>query len=290
MKANRKHKDSLFTTLFGEPDRFIELYNALTGSAYPLNTPIQPAMLTDILFMDRQNDVAFVISNKIVVLIEHQSTICNNLPLRLLLYIARVYELIVDTNVIYKSTLIKIPKPEFIVLYNGVSTFPDEKTLLLSDAYEQPLTPGLGSSLDLSVRVVNINKGRNQLVVNNSTHLKGYVEFLAMVRANQKAGMALSDSIEKAVNDCIAQDILANFLRIHGAEVVNMLTAEFNIDIAKQVWLEEGRDQKAILLAVKAIKQWKCSLNEAIEFAELDSKYRIDVIAALNKQGIAYTE
>jgi predicted HTH domain antitoxin len=77
-----------------------------------------------------------------------------------------------------------------------------------------------------------------------------------------------------------------------------MLTAEFNIDIAKQVWQEEaredgreeGRIEERIQIAVKTINQWKCTLTEAMEFAELDSKIRSEVIAKLEKQGITYTD
>ena len=169
MKANREHKSSVFATLFGKPDIFIELYNALSGSAYPLDTIVKPATLTDVLFMDQQNDVAFVIGDAIVVLIEHQASINENMPLRLLMYIARVYELIIDNKAVYKDKLLKVPKPEFIVLYNGIDEFPNEKTLRLSDAFNQSPSPGLGGVLDLSVRVVNINKGYNLNIIQLST-------------------------------------------------------------------------------------------------------------------------
>jgi hypothetical protein len=48
--------------------------------------------LEGVLFKARMNDISFEIGDKLVVLIEHQSTINPNMPLRLLLYIGRVYE------------------------------------------------------------------------------------------------------------------------------------------------------------------------------------------------------
>jgi len=104
MSVNRQYKSSVFATLFGEPDKFIELYNALTGSSYPLNTHVTPANLTGVLFMDQMNDVAFVIDKRIVVLVEHQASINENMPLRLLIYVARVYELIIDNKATYKKS------------------------------------------------------------------------------------------------------------------------------------------------------------------------------------------
>ncbi|MCL1853812.1 MAG: Rpn family recombination-promoting nuclease/putative transposase [Peptococcaceae bacterium] len=98
MGTNRKYKDSLFSLLFNNPDRMLEIYNALTGSKLPPDTPVEPATLEDVLFMSLINDVAFVIDGKLVVLIEHQSTINQNMPLRLLLYLGRVYEKLLDNK------------------------------------------------------------------------------------------------------------------------------------------------------------------------------------------------
>ena len=306
MSANREYKSSVFSMLFGEPAIFIELYNALSGKTYPLNTIMEPATLTDVLFMEQQNDVAFVIGEVIVVLIEHQASINQNMPLRLLLYIARVYEQIIDSKAIYKETLLKIPTPEFIVLYNGMKDFPKEMTLRLSDAFKQPPTPGLNSILDLSVRVVNINKGYNQEIIKNSNHLKDYTEFIAMVRENQRIGKDLRGAITKAVSDCLNQGILVSFLNRHASEVINLLIVEFNIDIAKQVWQEEareegiekgreegiekGRAEGRIIAAVNAIKNWGFSLINALALVGLDETYRDQLILELKEQGVEFTE
>jgi len=96
MGANRNFKDTVFTRLFSEDAALLELYNALSGGNYGANTAIKISTLEDVLFMDLLNDISFVIDDKVVVLIEHQSSISENLPLRLLLYLARVYEKIVD--------------------------------------------------------------------------------------------------------------------------------------------------------------------------------------------------
>jgi hypothetical protein len=91
---------------------------------------------------------------------------------------------------------------------------------------------------------------------------------------------------------------MKEFLKRHTSEVYNMLMAEFNIEEAREVWMEEGREEgieqglnlKAIEDAVVIIKKWRASLTEAMESVQLDSKYQDNVIAELNKQGIIYTE
>ena len=68
MSVNREYKDSLFTTLFNAAEKLLSLYNALSGSELPLDTPVEIATLDDVLFNHRRNDVAFVLGDKIVIL------------------------------------------------------------------------------------------------------------------------------------------------------------------------------------------------------------------------------
>ena len=136
MKTNDKYKASVFSLLFSNPEVLRELYCALKGVILPKDIPIVINTLKDVLFMDRINDISFVIGGKLVVLIEHQSTINPNMALRLLIYIARIYEKIIEDKTLYTSKPIRLPQPEFFVLYNGASPFPDKETLKLSDVYE----------------------------------------------------------------------------------------------------------------------------------------------------------
>ena len=149
--ANIRHKDSLFVTIFNDEAKLLELYNAISGSNYTKDAKIRINTLDSVLFLDKINDISFTIDNKIVILIEHQSTINDNMPLRLLLYISKVYERLIEGRAVYKRKLIKIPTPEFIVLYNGTENYPDEKILKLSDAFETGL-PQI--NLELTVKVI----------------------------------------------------------------------------------------------------------------------------------------
>ena len=150
---NHTYRDSVFTKLFGEPEPLLELYNALTGSNLSPDTPIIINTLTNVLYMERVNDISFVIDDKIVVLIEHQATINENMPLRFLMYIARIYEKLIDNKAVYRKRLIEIPTPEFWVLYNGREPYPAEHTLKLSDAFKDKSTFEQYRNLELTVKV-----------------------------------------------------------------------------------------------------------------------------------------
>lgn len=52
------------------------------------------------------------------------------------------------------------------------------------------------------------------------------------------------------------QDRLKEFLREHGSEVINMLFTKFNLDKAKQIWIEEAEERGKLeskrLIAIKS--------------------------------------
>ena len=189
MDVNAKYKDSVFSFLFSNPDVLRELYSAIEGVDLPADTPISINTLSDILYMDQINDISFTVDNRLVVLIEHQSTINRNMPLRLLMYIARVYEKIIDRKKLYQSKPEKIPEPEFIVLYNGKAEYPDREVLKLSELFKDAANLRAAPSaaaLELIVHVYNINQGRNAALFARSKTLGGYSAFIDKIRENEK--------------------------------------------------------------------------------------------------------
>jgi predicted transposase/invertase (TIGR01784 family) len=266
MSFNKKYKDTIFSSLFSDPDILRELYCALDNVSLPKDVPITINTLEEVLFNDMFNDLSFEIGGKIVVLIEHQSTINPNMALRMLMYVGRVYEKIVKDDSIYKSKQLTIPAPEFFVFYNGEAPYPDKMILKLSDLFENPsdlwMLPALSErqgsiqrdiNLELVVRVININEGRNAELAQKCKALAHYSVFVGKMRENRKAGMSLEEVARKAVEYCLKNDILKEFLEKHATEVLGMLMKEWNWDDAlavrfKEGWeggLEKGREETA---------------------------------------------
>jgi hypothetical protein len=242
VNVNREYKNSVFTFLFNNEDKARELYAALKGIVCDPAVSVIITTLRDILYMDRMNDLSFIVGDIILFIIEHQSTLNPNMPLRILQYYAEICKKRVDRRSLYKETLVKIPKPEFIVFYNGTDDTPDRWEERLSDSFIE--TEGdTKISLDLVVTMYNINKGRNQELLSRSENLAGYAEFVARVRENQKAAMPLEEAVTGAVRRCIKDGILAPFLEEHGSEVMNMLLKEWDWDLAKEVWQEEAMEK-----------------------------------------------
>ena len=239
-EINREYKDSVFTLYFNDKERLIEVYNAIKGTNYTSDVNFEINTLQDALYLGKYNDISFILDNKFVVLIEHQATINQNMPLRFLLYVAKIYEKLIDEDSIYREKLLKIPTPEFIVLYNGTKKFPNMKKLKLSASYFDKVNSA--NQLELTATVYNINSGYNEKILNRSKSLNGYSLFVGKVRENQKNGMDDKEAMKEAVKYCIDKNIMYDFIKKHGSEVMNMLFTEFNIDRAKKVWQEEARE------------------------------------------------
>ncbi|MDR1179995.1 MAG: Rpn family recombination-promoting nuclease/putative transposase [Spirochaetales bacterium] len=259
MSVNSKYKDSVFSFLFRNQGSLRELYGAIKGIEIAPDIPLTINTLEGVLYRNFLNDISFDLVKKLVILIEHQSSINPNMAVRLLMYIGRVYEKIIPGRSLYSRKRLMIPRPEFIVLYNGVEPYPDEDTLKLSDAFEEVESLGIPTNrlpdLDLNVKVYNINKGRNQAMLRRSEQLAGYSAFVARVRdfetqaaGGRKPPLKLSgrerkEAMRNAVQWCIAHNILKSFLETHGSEVVNMLMTEWKLKDALVVEREEGLEE-----------------------------------------------
>jgi predicted transposase/invertase (TIGR01784 family) len=249
--VNREHKNSVFSALFSDPDVLRELYSAIEGVAIPPDTPVDINTLTDVLYKDQINDVSFTIDNRLVVLVEHQSTINDNIPLRLLMYIARIYEKIVNRKKLYQAKLEKIPTPEFIVLYNGKYKYPDYSQLKLSDAFKNieglKLADGNAIPLELIVQVYNVNRGHNPEILKRCETLDGYSVFMGKIREFKKKEKSLEKALKYAIEYCIGKNVLKEFLEDHASEVLNMLLTEWNqdeaIEVAREEAYEDGREE-----------------------------------------------
>lgn len=247
MKANQKVKDSVFSLYLTEDTkRLVEVYNAIQTKDYPLDTPVEINTLTDALYKDRVNDVSFLLNGQHIVLLEHQSTINYNMPLRTLLYIARLYEKTCPQKNLYRKKIIKLPRPKFFVLYNGAEPYPQESILRLSDSFDDLSDEDKVEGehyLELIVKVLNIRYSSNNPLLQRSRSLWEYSVFVHQINVNKNSGMSLEDAIHEAVLYCEQRGVMRSFLEKHASEVENMLLSDWNWDDALQVEREEAREE-----------------------------------------------
>ena len=238
-KSDAKYKDTLFRTLFRDKEKAIELCNAVAKTNYASDARVVICDLETAL-LKRYNDLAFAFENEIIVMFEHQSSINPNMPLRFLPYISdTLYSWFIEKDRIYGSTLVKVPTPLFYVLYNGTEKI-RHGTLKLSDAFKARHG---GPSMELAVKVLDINYGSGHEALARSESLNGYAYLITQIRHFERAGLKRDAAIKKAIQKCIDEKVLADFLKENFEEVADMLTWEYDQAAEFNVIREEGRKE-----------------------------------------------
>lgn len=223
--VNREYKDTMFRMIFREKKELLSLYNAVNNSDYQKEEDLQIVTLENAVYMNVKNDLAFLIDFHLH-LYEHQSSYNPNMPLRDLFYVSREYQKLVESRSIYTSSVVKIPAPRFITFYNGAGDIPETVFLKLSDAY---YTEEKEPALELKVIMLNLNTGNNRKLLESCRTLKEYMQYVERVRSYvRQQDMTLETAVERAVDECIKENILADFLRRNRAEAIYMSIFEYD--------------------------------------------------------------
>ena len=284
--VNRKHKDSVFCVLFGGKykDYSLALYNAL--SPVPCNdvTQLEVYTLEDAVCVKHKNDVAYLVrADMRLMLTEHQSTINPNMPLRGLIYFAETFSGYVaqeEAN-IYGRTVVKIPTPQYVVLYNGQEETQPVVKQHLSDAFDDP---SVKDEYEWTATVYNIRHPDNKGLMEACKPLYEYTVFTDTVNRYAK-NHKIQTAVDLAVDECIAQGILADFLAKHRAEVRMSAITEYN-----QIAHEKG------LIAQGVEEGIEKGIDKGIQIGELRAYYAmyqegdITLDKALLKTGLTKAE
>ena len=215
--------------------------------------------------MGMKNDLAFIVDTGLF-LYEHQSTYTPNMPLRDLFYISAEYQKFVNHRSLYSSVIQKIPAPNFIVFYNGTEKKEDSWINYLSEAYQNLSGE---PNLELKVLTLNINEGHNGELMEQCQILREYAQYVAKVREYARE-TELDVAVEQAVNDCIQNNILTEFLRKNKSEVIAMSIFEYDKEE------EEKKLRKAEFEAGR-----EAGKKEIIQYMYSTDKYTLDEIAEI---------
>ena len=240
--VQRNFKDTVFRMLFNEKKNLLNLYNALNRTTYTNTDDLEITTLENAVYMNYKNDISFVFDFELM-LYEHQSTYNPNMPLRDLLYVSSILHNRVKNENLYSKKLIKIPTPQFVVFYNGVDSQPEQQILRLSDAFEKRQER---PALELAVLVYNISLGHNQELLDTCCLLKEYAQYVEQVRTFAKE-MSFVEAVEQAVEYCIRNGILSDFLSENRAEAIAVSIFEYDeekhIQSERKEWREIGREE-----------------------------------------------
>lgn len=245
MVGNREYKSDVFSMLLEDKENALLLYNALNDSDYSNPNEVEICTLEKGISLTVRNDASFVIDSSLNIY-EHQSTVCPNMPLRSLIYVANHLEKRIKQQRLnlFGHTLVKIPTPKFIVFYNGKENQPEKCEYKLSDCFEKETD---NPQLELKCIVYNINKGNNAELLNRCGFLKEYMIFIDYVRYYyDEKNLSLGDAIEHAIDRCIDENVLEEFLINRREEVAKVTNLDFTFE--RQIELErEEAENKGLI-------------------------------------------
>lgn len=243
MKMNREYKDRLFRLRFGRDEYkedMLSLYNALNQTAHENAEDITITTIEDVIYIGMKNDVSILLDENLS-LWEQQSTLNPNMPVRGLMYFGNLYSSYIKTNQlnIYGTKLQKIPTPQYVVFYNGTDKSEAVAELKLSDAFMHESKGGF----EWTAVVYNLNRGKNDELLQRCKPLSEYMELINRIRDNQESGMDINTAINMAVDSCIRDGIMSEFLIKHKAEVISVCLTEFDEKVFVKGIREEGYEE-----------------------------------------------
>ncbi len=273
--VNRNYKSTVFAMLFGDRERLLGLYNAISGKNYQDPEALEINTLENAIYMGMKNDLSFLIDDRLS-LYEHQSTVNPNMPLRFLFYISDLYSGMTAEENPYSSKALIIPSPCFVIFYNGEEPQPDRKILRLSDLYAVRMKE---AQLELKAVLLNINRNHNRELMEACRDLKDYAEYVDRVRKYAKE-ISLAEAVDRAITECIREGILKEFLEKNRAEVKKMSIYEYDQEKhirmeRKDAWEEgvkEGRDAQLSELIKKKLARGKSISRIAEELEETEER------------------
>ena len=277
LTVNRTFKSTLFIMLFEDKKNLLELYNAITGKHYADPELLEINTLENAIYMSMKNDVSFLIDGRLS-LYEHQSTKNPNLPLRFLLYISHLYSRLTVKENLYGETIVQIPAPEFLIFYNGKDKMPERQILKLSDMYSvQEGQP----KLELNATLLNISGSNNQKLKEACRTLGEYAIYTDKIR-NYTETLELSEAVDRAMDECIREDVLREFLMKHRAEARAMSIFEYDqerhMQQEREAGIEKGKEQLLRRQVQKNLSRGM-SISEIAEVLD-ETEERIQEIAS----------
>lgn len=270
--GQRTHKDRLFQFLFGREERkewTLQLYNAVNGSDYTDVGELEITTVQDILYVGMRNDVSFLMCGEMN-LYEHQSTFNPNMPVRQMQNLGNTLERYMKERGLnkYGSRQLSLPVPRLVTFYNGTRKMEDERVLRLEDSFPDRA----GSSIQVRVRMININYGRSPALMAACEPLREYAWLVEEIRKNQalqkkrkkvsmlqerpedhedkmtdpgsegsgfNRGDLLGDAIDRALAAMPEEFVIRPLLLGHQAEVKGMLIDEYS---ETEIWEMFRRD------------------------------------------------
>ncbi len=254
--AKRTAKNSVFLDLFQNKSYLLKLYKTLhpedeTATEDSLTNVTIENILTDNLY----NDLGFIVNNKLMILVEAQSTWTMNILVRILLYLAQSYhEYFQRTSQnYYKSKKVKMPKPELYVIFTGNKGLKPGKISLSKEFFE-------GSDIDIEVRAKAIYESGTDDIINQ------YIIFCKVFNEQTKQYGMTRKAVTETIRICKDRNILREYLLDREKEVITIMMSLFDEEQIMKSFIRSERHDEARETAERMLRKGKMSLEEIADY------------------------
>ena len=255
-KQNRKIKDTVFTKLFDIPEYKLELYKSLHPNDKNVTIKDIKTLTLEKIFTDGiYNDLGMLVKNKILFLMEEQSSWSINILFRDYIYLGETFLRYVKENKldIYGTKRIDMPIPELYVLYTGKDKI-KKKIYSLNEEYYDNKAP-----IDLKIKVIT-NSSKDDI-------LSQYIRFTKKSNEYREK----NKTVKQLLDSCIRENILKDYIKEHYKEVAEVMDVLFNQDWVTEVHEKSvydegvavGLQQGMLNLLVEMVRDKILSVAEA---------------------------
>ena len=252
----RKIKDSVFTNLFQDKKYLLQLYKALHPEDVNVTEDeIADVTIKHVLIDADYNDLGFSVGNRLMVLVESQSTWTYNIIIRALMYLVQTYhDYFKRTNQnLYGSKKVNMPKPELYMIYTG-----DRKKIPDTISLSKEFFNGANISVDAEVKV---------LYQENEKDIVGqYIIFSKVYNEQRKLYGVTKKAITETIRICKNRNVLKEYLENKEQEVVDMMMTLFDDEQILKAYVKDIEESTERKTAIQMIKKGKLSLEEIAEY------------------------
>ena len=272
--AKRTAKNSVFLDLFQNKSYLLKLYKTL----HPEDTTATEDSLTDVtitnvLTDNLYNDLGFIVNNKLMILVEAQSTWTVNILIRILLYLAQSYhEYFQRTSQdYYKSKKVRMPKPELYVIFTGNKGRKPDKIALSEEFFK-------GADIDIEVKAKVIYESDTDDIINQ------YIIFCKVFNEQTKQYGMTRTAVTETIRICKDRNVLKEYLLDREKEVVTIMMSLFDEEQIMKSFIRserhEAAQETARETAKRMIEKGKMSLDEIADCVPLLSLDELKEIEA----------
>ncbi len=245
-RAKRTAKNSVFLDLFSDKEYLLELYKTLHPDDVNVGKEdLDIVTIENVLTDNLYNDLGLIAHNdKLILLLEAQSTWTENVLVRILMYLAQSYhEYCIKTSQnLYNVKKVKIPKPELYVIYTGERGNKPEVMSLSTDFFN-----GADTSVEVKAKV--IYESESDDIINQ------YIIFCKVFDEQRKKFGYTRETVEETIRICKDRNVLKQYLESKEKEVTTIMMSLFDEEQILTMYVKDKQKEAAVAAAKRMLKK-----------------------------------